>query len=142
MLFLTFPSTLATGFVSFVTFFTQLFKCFVTFEFTPFCWVRFFDGEAYKIVIGFVKVFPPEVTVCVVTTRENDATVDVWVVFVLGLDTTLAVNVFGFVVVTVLTDDVVVPEVEFTVNDFVVFVSLELLQFVVVWFDVLLFEIT
>ena len=74
-----------------------------------------------------------------VTTRENDVTVEVCVVFVVGLETTFAVEAFGFVVVTVLTADVVTLEVEFKVKGLVVFVSLELLQFVVAWFDVLLF---
>jgi hypothetical protein len=75
-------------------------------------------------VIGLVSVFPPEVTVCVVTTRENDVTVEVCAEFVEELDTTFAVTGFGFAVVTVLTVEVLILVVVFKVLG--VFVSVEL----------------
>jgi hypothetical protein len=93
-------------------------------------------------VIGLVRVFPPEVTVCVVTTRENDVTVEVCAEFVEELVTTLAVTVFGFVVVTVLTVDVLILEVEFKFKVLGVLVSVELLQLFGVWLGILLFEMT
>jgi hypothetical protein len=74
-------------------------------------------------VIGLVSVFPPEVTVCVVTTRENDVTVEVCAEFVEGLDTTFPVTAFGFTVVTVLTVEVLTLVVFKVLG---VFVSVEL----------------
>ena len=77
---------------------------------------------------------------CVVTTRENDVTVEVCTEFVEELDTTFAVTVFGLVVVTVLTVEVLILDVVFKVLR--VFVSVELLLVAGGWFGDLLLEMT
>ena len=74
------------------------------------------------------------------TTRENDVTVEVCAEFVEELDATFAVKVFGLVVVTVLTVEVLILEVEFKVLGGLI--SVALLQLLGVWFGVLLFEMT